>query len=285
MKFIIILLGLALECGLHAGRYLYRFNWFEEYTEYLRKWMSKTNLWRSYYGVAAVVLPLVIVIGILYCLLHYIYHLDYLLAFIVLIYCFGPHDIHSSVRKYLASMEAGNEADAKKDLENFLVEKPTEKSALFRAVTKVIFKHVNQDIFAVLFWFVFLGPIGAVLYRSVALLADSSSNANSNHAELNKASNCVLDVLDWVPVRLLGIGYALVGNFMPTFKYWLSNVFTGVSKTHELNLNTGLLAIDIDETNLSAADVKENKSAMDLSDRTLMVYVILLALIVVGSFF
>jgi AmpE protein len=65
--------------------------------------------------------------------------------------------------------------------------------------------------FAVLFWFMVLGPAGAIAYRGAAL--ESAQPAAPGGIRL-------LHWLDWIPVRLLGISYALVGDFDACLYRW-----------------------------------------------------------------
>ena len=77
------------------------------------------------------------------------------------------------------------------------------------------------------------------------------------------------ELLDWLPIRLLGLWYALIGNFGPTFSYWLNNVISGVEKNHDIALHSGLLSIDADDIPATHADINENDAALQLTDRAL----------------
>ena len=92
------------------------------------------------------------------------------------------------------------------------------------------FVDAYRQVFAVLFWFLVLpGPAGAVLYRAAVLLADEwrasasgeeTTPALRSRAEFGRAARGVLDVLDWVPVRLTGLGFAIVGDFEDAAYCW-----------------------------------------------------------------
>ena len=58
--------------------------------------------------------------------------------------------------------------------------------------------------FAPLFWFALLGPVAAVLYRALARLA-----ASGRWRDYGK----LLHFADWLPARLLGLSFALTGDF------------------------------------------------------------------------
>jgi cobalamin biosynthesis protein CobD/CbiB len=87
-----------------------------------------------------------------------------------------------------------------------------------------------RQVFAVLFWFLVLpGPAGAVLYRAAALLAeewrgnapgDDTTPVLRSRAEFGKPARTLLAVLDWVPVRLTALGFAVVGDFEDAAYCW-----------------------------------------------------------------
>ena len=80
-----------------------------------------------------------------------------------------------------------------------------------------------RHVFAVLFWFLILpGPTGALLYRAATLLAeewrgeaprgDTTPLARDRRA-FGRPARDMLWILDWVPVRLTALSFAVVGDF------------------------------------------------------------------------
>ena len=80
-----------------------------------------------------------------------------------------------------------------------------------------------RQVFATLFWFTVLpGPAGAVLYRTAALLADEwradvkgadTTPIAQARAVFGGPARWLLWLLDWVPVRLTALSFAIVGDF------------------------------------------------------------------------
>jgi adenosylcobinamide-phosphate synthase len=70
--------------------------------------------------------------------------------------------------------------------------------------------------FGVLFWFVLLGSGGALLYALSAALA----NHWRHEAVFRQVTGQVMAWLDWLPVRLVMLSFALVGNFEETLQRW-----------------------------------------------------------------
>lgn len=87
-----------------------------------------------------------------------------------------------------------------------------------------------RQVFAVLFWFAILpGPAGAVLYRTAALLAaewreedagiDSTAIGRSR-VIFGRPARKLLVLLDWLPVRLTALSFAVVGDFEDAVYCW-----------------------------------------------------------------
>lgn len=283
MTFLIVLIALILEQVLHVGQFLFRFCCFEQYINVLRSWFSKLRWWQGYLGVAIIVVPLLLLVVILFAVFHRVFYhiIYYLISLLILLYCLGPEDFNARLKQYFSATEMGNNSAGLEKIRNIIGVGPEMLGSSYRFVTLAIFNKFNENIFAVLFWFVILGPLGAVLYRTIALINQHANKVASPDMTLAMAARTCQDILDWIPLRLLGLGYALVGNFQPTFKYWLANVISEPAKNQQLIEQTGMLALNIDSYNPEGT-LAENKLALDLTERTLIVYLVVLALITIG---
>jgi adenosylcobinamide-phosphate synthase len=87
-----------------------------------------------------------------------------------------------------------------------------------------------RQVFAVLFWFAILpGPAGAVLYRATVLLAeewrgggreDEATPIARERAVFGAPVRALLAGLDWIPVRLTALSFAVVGDFEDAIACW-----------------------------------------------------------------
>ena len=81
-----------------------------------------------------------------------------------------------------------------------------------------------------IFWFVILpGPAGAVLYRAAALLAEEwgalppgiePTPLTQARDEFGRPARMLLALLDWIPVRLTALSFAIVGDFEDAVACW-----------------------------------------------------------------
>lgn len=93
----------------------------------------------------------------------------------------------------------------------------------FRASTEdssSAFVTVHEQSFGVLFWFGLLGPTGALLYWFLVVSRQSPVMLEPINDGLNKGINWLHAMAAWIPARITGFIYALVGNFDPGFQTW-----------------------------------------------------------------
>lgn len=79
-----------------------------------------------------------------------------------------------------------------------------------------------QHVFAVAFWFVVLpGPSGAILYRLSSFLQRRwAGSGDADRAAFSSFAGQAFGLLDWLPARLTGIAFAVVGDFEDAAYCW-----------------------------------------------------------------
>lgn len=80
---------------------------------------------------------------------------------------------------------------------------------------------------APLFWFVVAGPWGPVLLVGYAFLRAWQSWLARHHSPLARSQSGVdalLHIIDWLPVRLVGIAYALLGHGERALPAWFASL-------------------------------------------------------------
>jgi cobalamin biosynthesis protein CobD/CbiB len=80
----------------------------------------------------------------------------------------------------------------------------------------------HRHVFGVIFWFLILpGPSGAVLYRLAGLLEQKwGSRSDEDYGEFGQFARKVFYYIDWVPVRLTAMGFAIAGDFEDAVHCW-----------------------------------------------------------------
>lgn len=133
-------------------------------------------------------------------------------------------------RKFNGRLREIQEALARDDLEGAsaalyqLRGQPGEGMSRNEAIRVVIEEGLllsHRYVFGIAFWFVVLGPSGAVLYRCAADLAERwGGRVEPDAVVFGRFALRVFEVIDWVPVRLTAIGFAVVGNFEEAIYCW-----------------------------------------------------------------
>jgi adenosylcobinamide-phosphate synthase len=104
-----------------------------------------------------------------------------------------------------------------------------------------------RHVYAPLFWFAVLGPAGALLYRlachfSRAWQPQSSDDDDDTFGGF--ACN-MLAVMDWLPVRLTAIAFAVVGNFEDAIDCWRTQATQWPEEANGVILAAGAGALGV----------------------------------------
>ena len=148
-----------------------------------------------------------------------------ILAVIVLFFSFGPTDIGEEVDEYCDALTA-EDAEAVHNAATAIVEGqiPDDTREQIRIVEQAIFVQANNRVFAIIFWFVVLGPLGAWAYRVTDMIRRRAVFNHSRGDATNDETQVILDTatmlhgwLAWIPARLTAVGFAAAGHFDEAF--------------------------------------------------------------------
>ena len=215
-----------------------------------------------------------------------------LLAIFVLFFSLGPKDIGEDVDDYCTALETEDE-DEIRNTAKALAEKelPPDPLERIRAVEEAICVQANNRLFAVIFWFVLLGPIGAWSYRITDLIrrravfnAARDDDSQKTAAVVLEAAGQIHGWLAWIPARLTAIGYAMAGSFEGALTAWRAtdgnNARTQSEHSEALLARVGIGALalqsDDDET-VSDRGVRGATAANGLVFRLLFIWAAVIA--------
>lgn len=162
----------------------------------------------------------------------------------------------------------------------------------------------HRHVFAPLFWFMLLGPAGALLYR----LACDTAQAWRQPAlpgqgdDFSRFPAQAFQALDWLPARLTATTFAVVGDFEDAVYCWRTQAGLWAEATTGILLASGAGALgirlgmplpdqgDVGEPEVRPelglgedVDVEHLQSAVGLVWRALVLCVLLLALLTLAS--
>jgi adenosylcobinamide-phosphate synthase len=160
----------------------------------------------------------------------------------------------------------------------------------------------HRHVFGPLFWFMVLGPAGAVLYRlGLGVMQHWAALAGppGERERFGLFARRAFQALDWLPARLTAITFAIVGDFEDAVYCWRTQASQWPDTASGILLASGAGALGIrlglplpgdigiearPELGLGEdADVEHLQSAIGLVWRALVLSLLLLALLTVAS--
>lgn len=212
MEFITLLIVLGLLQLWGSGAPVQRDRWFYQWVDRLVGWIANSQL-RLLLAVGVPVLLVYLLDdafkGAMFGLLSLLFYV------LVLLYSLGRGELTDQVMQYLMHWNNGNFESALKRAGNvgdFAQHGDAEThdfESLHRSFRRTLVYESYQRWFAVVFWFVLLGPVGAIGYR-LSYLSGRSEHWSEQERQLALR---VVHYLDWIPARILAYCFALVGHF------------------------------------------------------------------------
>jgi len=210
MALICILFGIIFERVSDLLEKLRNFDWFDDYSRWLLKTLpglSSQNL----SSILILLLPIMLSVMLLQMWFEgsLLGLIDLLFGLVIFAFCLGPKDLNRQINRYLEARENGNVEAANSEASAIMQkDPPADPDQQIVEVMRAILHESNDRFFAVIFWFVLLGPFGALLYRLTSHTMRSTGNAT-----LAKAARQFQAVLAWAPAHMVAMGYALTGNY------------------------------------------------------------------------
>ncbi len=279
MSFILLVIAVACERFLDISAVTPRFNWFYDVIDSLP---LKLGRYGRVVLLSVTILALPIIVLVIYRVFDsWLFHLvGFALGLIILIYCFGPTAIYAQLESYINARARGEESDdlhnAAKDI--FANEKGKNVMENDHILITRLFQDFNSSIAAVIFWFCVLGPFGAVLYRVVSLLQSNARQGKSMAEELPFLTQ-ILNLLDWIPARLVALFYAFMGNHRASFAVLRQYAISGLENNERLLVESGSQAMNLVVSDNPELSLKQVFNLRSLLDKTLIIYLIVLLIL------
>ena len=173
MHLIALLIGLIIERLATQFFHLRRLRWLERLIDKGLQQVERLENWPSLIPITALAIVLVLpVIVVTFSLGDALLGFPYLiLCIIVLFFSLGPKDIGEDVDDYCAALKSEDEEKIRQTAKAIVEsDVPTEALERCECVESAVVVQANNRLFAVIFWFVLLGPLGAWGYRVTDLI-------------------------------------------------------------------------------------------------------------------
>ena len=297
MNLITVLIALGVEARLGSFDRYRDLSWFAHYCDWLEARLAGARLWN---GPGGLLLTLFIPLALLGVLVYLAGALNivlgFLLSFLALVYSFGP-PLGSQVDSYVDALNSGDEAACREILDKILYGGPEEGAGGRERVIGSIMLRSHEYLFAVIFWFLLLGAVGALMYCLVVNLAQRHEKADGGYAGAVKDLH---HILMWPSSRLLALGFALGGSLVSALEGWRTVSGHTLEVSREVVTVSGFGALhlrpaagdtaDGDTADGDAAAGEDNEDFVNrlrettaLINRTLIVWLIVLGLMTIAG--
>ncbi|MFA6986245.1 MAG: hypothetical protein WC213_08565 [Arenimonas sp.] len=270
---------------------LRRYGWFVSWLQWLGRLFGGQSAWQGRFGLLlAVGVPVLLIAVVQFLLSDKFYGLPlFAFALAALVYTWGPRDLDLDVD---AVIEA-RDADARRVAAASLFPEGGEPVIEGPSLVEAVFRCALWRWFGVLFWFLLLGPAGAILYRLVSLSAQGEAQRVLPPAQ-SEAARLFVALLNWPVAHLMTFGLALAANFDGVLAAWRDWHADG-----GVRLDIGFLGAaarasvvcELAEEDAYAIDgpaqapaLLELRDAMSLVWRVLLLWLAVLAIFVVAGF-
>jgi AmpE protein len=296
MHLIALLIGLVVERLATQLFHLRRLRWLDRMIDAGFRQASRLPGWPAL--IPILVLAFLLVLPVL--VLFIIFVADdpllgfpfLLLGIVVLFFSFGPQDIGEDVDEYCKAIEDGDKEKIRETAKAIIEsDVPDDTLERIHKVEEAVCVQANNRLFAVIFWFILLGPPGAWTYRVTDMIrrravfaATRDEQQDGTCERLREAATMLHGWLAWVPARLTAIGYAAAGNFDSALGAWRAPTEQKSDTQSEYNehllARVGVAALalgdDADE-DLVSRGIRGATAANQLVFRLLLIWAVVIA--------
>jgi AmpE protein len=286
MPILSILIALLLERITPQLIELRRFAWLDDYARWMDDVLHISRL-GSWSALAFLVLPPFLLVWLLASMFENALFGLFELAFnvFVIFACLGPRELDREIDDYIDAVEMGDEQRRHQAAGRLTLGEPAhELGAQAMQVCQGLYVQANGRLFAVIFWFVVLGPVAAVLYRLLEQVL-SRHVLRSAIAGMDSTAALLLGWIDWLPTRVTLFAFMLSGSFEDGFQAYREGNRDAIElrdQNHELLHRVGCRCIVSQDVQNADQAVTMIRRSRGLILRSLVVW--LLMILFVGWF-
>ena len=280
MPILSILIALLLERITPQLIELRRFAWLDDYARWMDDVLHISRL-GSWSALAFLVLPPFLLVWLLASMFENALFGLFELAFnvFVIFACLGPRELDREIDDYIDAVEMGDEQRRHQAAGRLTLGEPAhELGAQAMQVCQGLYVQANGRLFAVIFWFVVLGPVAAVLYRLLEQVL-SRHVLRSAIAGMDSTAALLLGWIDWLPTRVTLFAFMLSGSFEDGFQAYREGNRDAIElrdQNHELLHRVGCRCIVSQDVQNADQAVTMIRRSRGLILRSLVVWLLLI---------
>lgn len=286
MSLLSVIFALIAESLISTLSEMRRFDFFFSYVGWVRSKLPQFSFQNGSVTLVIVLAGALFAVWLVSAMLGNVLSLfGFLFGIAVLIFTIGPRNIDSDVKNISTGFENKDYEAANiysSELSGREISEPPMQ--LIQTVKEEILLQANTRMLGVFFWFILLGPVGAVLFRASCLLKDKEKGEDSDFAV---ACGELYNIIIWLPARICVLSYAIAGNFVDTMSYWNGVSDLWLRDSEEFIVVSGVGALRYEqrignhEHDGEEPDIAIIQHALSLVKRAVIVWVVLLGLLTV----
>ena len=275
MEFITIILAWVMIQYWGSASPVHQDGWFDTFISPVRNLLPDERL----AILTAVLVPALLVTWVLGLFDSLLFGLPYLILHIlVLLYCLGRGDFSVLIQQYRERWQSENFQSAYRyattELGIAAAEDIDNVDELHQVIKRELMYQGFQRWFAVVFWFFVAGIFGALVYRLLHLYKSRSSEG-----ELPLVVAC-LHALDWIPVRILALAFAVTGDFVAGIGALTAKLFDWGTSAGELICDAANASLQLKNAEeCYCEDTDELGCIQGLLSRSMVTWIVMIALI------
>jgi len=293
MNLIALLIGLVVERLATQLFHLRRLRWLDRIIDTGFGSAQRLATWPAIIPILLITIVLVLPVAIVtFVLGDALLGFPYLvLAIVVLFFSLGPQDIGEDVNEYCRAVDEGDEERIRQTAKAITEsDVPGDELERIRRVEESVCVQANNRLFAIIFWFVVLGPLGAWTYRVIDLVrrravftAGRDEEPDGTSERMRDAAVALHGWLAWIPARLTAIGYAAAGHFDAAIGAWRAPTEESGDTPSDYNehllgrVGVAALALDDDDEDVAERAVRGATAANRLVFRLLLIWAVVIA--------
>ena len=302
MSLLAILFSLAIEHYYNAVEQFRNYQWISSFSNWIKERFSDSEYWNDTIGLIATILVPMFVCALIYGVLdNAMGLLGFLFSLLVLLYCIGPQRFLYTARQLVDAGEHDDQHSLQTYADELLGTESSElDSDTYQQVSARLINFTNEGLLSIFFWFILLGPMGALMCRMVNVLysqtsqsgdeeSEESENSESTDqrgfAEFNTSTRMLYAILLWLPAQLTMLTFAITGSFVDTLREWksrLSKDYLNPQETETTLFRTGFNALQLNPDD-HQHDLSTVEDVLALCWRSLIVWVTALALLTLAG--
>jgi AmpE protein len=271
MTLISLLLVLLVERVITKSQYWQAGFYADKYLENIesRGWFSSSS--KSWMLALVIFVPVVIVYLVVQAFSGGL--LELVISTAILMVCVGCPAIRATYKCFLQAADKGD-IQACSMYEDQISGDDKESTSFGLNLVWQNYRHYT----AVILWFAACGAAGAILYILVREMGSKLSDDNEQVANQVKR---LLNIVDWIPVRITALGFLLVGHFSRAFPIWLGYLPDPAVQAKTLLLDVSRKAEEIEPDENDCTE--EPCTLVRLAKRNMMFLLVIIALLTLSG--